>query len=409
MDAMTSTGSGDGEVVQKTTNPKPTNPLTPYKRVTLKVGSALLVDDQTGGLRKDWLMTLCADISALRENGCEVLVVSSGAIALGRAILGLGQGPLTLEKSQAAASAGQIALGQAWAHALQAHAIAAGQILITPNITEERRYFLNARTTIQTLLKLGAVPVINENDSVATAEIRFGDNDRLSGRVAAMVEADVLVILSDVDGLYDVPPSETAAGAGPGRHIARVKKITSKILTMAGATANTNARGGMVTKLAAAQTATKSGIAMIIARGHDPHPLGALMAGARHTLFTPDVATRAARKRWILGALHVAGTVTIDGGAAEAIKSGKSLLPVGVRSVSGEFCRGDPISIIGPTGAELARGLVGMDHEDANRAKGKKGPVIAQMFGPGHRTELVHADNLVPIDTDDETLEEATS
>ncbi|NOZ33097.1 MAG: glutamate 5-kinase [Alphaproteobacteria bacterium] len=380
-----------------THNTKTLNPLARFKRITIKIGSALLVNDLTGTLKQSWLESLCADIFALRQNGFELLVVSSGAIALGRGILGLRSGALALEQSQAAASVGQIALGQAWASALQAHDLAAGQILITPNITEERRYFLNARTSINTLLELGAVPVINENDSVATAEIRYGDNDRLSARVAAMVEADALVILSDVDGLYDAPPDQAAKGTSPARHVPRVEKITPQILAMAGTTSNNNARGGMVTKLAAAQTATKSGTAMLIAKGTKLHPLAGLMKGGRHTLFVPDPATRAARKRWILGALQVAGTVTIDPGAAEALKKGKSLLPVGVRHVSGDFSRGDPISIVGPDATELARGLAGLGSNEATKAMGKKGPEISKMFGPGHRTELVHADNLVLV------------
>lgn len=367
------------------------NVLSSYKRLVVKVGSALLVDAETGQLRRDWLKSLAADIAMLRASEKQIVLVSSGAIALGRRLLGLQGKSLVLEQEQAAASVGQIALSQAWADILQVHEIVTGQILITPNITEERRYFLNARTTITTLLNMGAVPIINENDSVATAEIRYGDNDRLSARVAAMIEADCLILLSDVDGLYSAPPAQE-----PGaQHLPLVRAITPEIIAMAGGAANHLSRGGMVTKIEAGKIATGSGTAMIIAKGTADAPLSALIKGGRHTLFQPAQGPAAARKRWILGSLAVAGEVRVDLGAAKALTSGKSLLPIGVTAVKGAFSRGDAISVIGPDGAELARGLSSYDSDDAKRAKGKRGAAIAEMFGFGHRIELIHADNLV--------------
>ncbi len=369
--------------------------LAPYRRLTIKVGSALLVDDKTDGLRADWLVSLAQDIADLKAEGREILIVSSGAISLGRRILGLRAKTLHLEQSQAAASAGQIALSQAWRDALGKHDITTGQILITPNITEERRYYLNARTTIRTLLGLGAIPIINENDSVATAEIRYGDNDRLSARVAVMVEADCLILLSDVDGLYSAPPASNPEAA----HVPLVTAITPQIEAMAGGAANHLSRGGMTTKLEAGRIATKSGTAMIITRGSDPHPLAALAEGARHTLFAAAQSPSAARKRWILGALDVYGTIHIDAGAVRALESGKSLLPIGVTRIIGGFSRGDAVSIVGPDGIEVARGLAGMSTEEANIAKGKKSQAITEMVGIGNRTEMVHADNLALLST----------
>src|SRR3954470_7292625 len=270
-----------------------TNALAPYKRLTIKVGSALLVDGKTGKLRSAWLRSLSEDIAALKAAGTEIVIVSSGAIALGRRLLKLDAIALPLEQSQAAASAGQIALSQAWAEALGRHGIVTGQILITPNITEERRYYLNARTTIATLLSLGAVPIINENDSVATAEIRYGDNDRLSARVATMIEADCLVLLSDVDGLYTAPPDKDPSA----KHIAHVGAITPDIEAMAGGAASHLSRGGMTTKIEAGKIATQAGTAMIIANGTAAHPLRALTEGGRHTLFQPVQSRAQARKR----------------------------------------------------------------------------------------------------------------
>jgi glutamate 5-kinase len=372
-------------------------PLAPHRRITIKIGSALLVD-KTGRLRAPWLAALAEDIAALKSEGREIVVVSSGAIALGRGLLGLSAVALTLEQSQAAASAGQIALSQAWAEALGRHGIVTGQILITPNITEERRYFLNARTTIKTLLGLGAVPIINENDSVATAEIRYGDNDRLSARVATMVEADLLVLLSDIDGLYTAPPAKDPTAT----LIPEVKSITPAIEAMAGGAASHLSRGGMTTKIEAGKIATQAGTAMIIAKGTEPHPLRALAEGGLHTLFHPVSNRAQSRKRWIMGTLTLAGTVRVDAGAARALRQGRSLLPIGVTRITGEFERGDTIAILDPDGRELARGLSGLDSEDARLVMGKRSDTIGELLGVGNRAEMVHRDNLVLLGTQDD-------
>jgi glutamate 5-kinase len=367
------------------------NPLWPYGRITVKIGSGLVADPVTGGVNMRWLASLAADMDALRANGRDIVIVSSGAIALGRHILKLDRQTLTLEQSQAAAAVGQIALSRAWEESLGEFGIVTGQILITPNITEERRYYLNARTTITTLLQLGAVPIINENDTVATAEIRYGDNDRLSARVATMVEAECLVLLSDVDGLYSAPPGRGA----DVQHLPLVEEITPKIEAMAGGAASHLSRGGMTTKIEAGKIATKAGTAMIIARGTELHPLRALWKGGRHTLFKP-VQTRAqARKRWIMGTLEVAGVIGIDDGARKALLEGKSLLPVGVTKVKGTFARGDAVSIVDAQGEEVARGLVGIDSADAQLVKGKNSARAAEILGEHARSELVHRDNLV--------------
>ncbi|QYO76691.1 glutamate 5-kinase [Devosia salina] len=366
------------------------NPLAPYRRITIKIGSALLVD-KAGRLRAQWLAGLAEDIAALKAEGRDIVIVSSGAIALGRGLLGLSALALTLEQSQAAASAGQIALSQAWAEALGRHGIVTGQILITPNITEERRYYLNARTTIQTLLGLGAIPIINENDSVATAEIRYGDNDRLSARVATMIEADLLVLLSDIDGLYTAPPAKDPSAA----HIPVVEAITPAIEAMAGGAASHLSRGGMTTKVEAGKIATLAGTAMVIAKGTEDHPLRRLTEGGLHTLFKPATTRAQSRKRWIMGTLAVAGTVKVDAGAARALALGKSLLPIGVTRITGAFERGDTIAIINPDGREIARGLVGLDSEDARLVMGKRSDTIVELLGMDSRAELVHRDNLV--------------
>ncbi|MET0438491.1 MAG: glutamate 5-kinase [Devosia sp.] len=366
------------------------NALAPYRRITIKIGSALLVD-KAGKLRKAWLDDLAEDIAALKAEGRDIVVVSSGAIALGRGLLGLSAVSLTLEQSQAAASAGQISLSQAWAEALARHSIVTGQILITPNITEERRYYLNARTTVTTLLGLGAIPIFNENDSVATAEIRYGDNDRLSARVATMIEADCLVLLSDIDGLYTAPPAKDPNA----QHIPVVESITPAIEAMAGGAASHLSRGGMTTKVEAGKIATLAGTAMVIAKGTETHPLKALTEGGRHTLFHPARSRAQARKRWIMGTLTVAGTLQVDAGAASALKQGRSLLPIGVTKVTGEFERGDTVAIVDPDGREIARGLVGLDSQDARLAMGKRSSTVVELLGIGSRSELIHRDNMV--------------
>ncbi|HZY50413.1 MAG TPA: glutamate 5-kinase [Devosia sp.] len=367
--------------------------LAPYRRLTVKIGSATIVDSASGRVRTEWLAALAEDLAGLKSRGVSLVVVSSGAIALGRGILGLTGANLTLEQQQAAASAGQIALSQAWAESLGKHGIVTGQILITPNITEERRYFLNARTTITTLLSLGAIPIINENDSVATAEIRYGDNDRLSARVATMIEADCLVLLSDIDGLYTAPPHKDPAA----RHLPYVAQITPEIEAMAGGAASHLSRGGMTTKIEAGKIATLAGTAMIIAKGTGLHPLAALQKDGAHTLFAAAESRAQARKRWIMGTLEPAGQIYVDAGAVRALLDGKSLLPIGVTRVKGEFVRGDAVSILDPDGREIARGLVALDRADADQVKGKNSKATAEALGLGARAELVHRDNLVVL------------
>lgn len=364
--------------------------LENYRRVVIKIGSALLVDRRTG-LKKSWLDALCADIAALRAKGVEVLVVSSGAIALGRTVLDLPAGALKLEESQAAAAVGQIVLARAWSESLSTHAIVAGQILLTLGDTEERRRYLNARATIGQLLKLGSVPIINENDTVATTEIRYGDNDRLAARVATMVGADLLVLLSDIDGLYTAPPHVDPNA----RFLETVAEITPEIEAMAGGAASELSRGGMRTKIDAGKIATTAGCAMIIASGKPDHPLAAIEAGARSSWFAPSGSPVTARKTWIAGQLLPAGSLSIDAGAETALRSGKSLLPAGVRQVTGSFSRGDTIAIIGASGREIARGLAGYDADEARQIAGKKSAEIAAILGYAGRTAMVHRDDLV--------------
>jgi glutamate 5-kinase len=365
--------------------------LADFRRIVVKVGSSLLVDAQAGRLREAWLASLTEDLAALHRERRDILVVSSGAIALGRAVLKLAAGPLKLEDSQAAAAVGQIALARTWTQALSRHDITAGQILVTLGDTEERRRYLNARSTIATLLQWRAVPVINENDTVATTEIRYGDNDRLAARVATMVSADLLVLLSDVDGLYDAPP-EAAASA---RHVPYVARVTPEIEAMAGAAGSELSRGGMLTKLEAARIATSAGTHMIIASGRVEHPLRAIAQGARSTWFLTAANPVTARKKWIGGALEPKGTLTIDAGAVAALRRGKSLLPAGVVRVDGAFARGDAVVIRGPDGSEIGRGLCAYDAEDAQKITGRSSADIAAILGFSGRTEIVHRDDLV--------------
>jgi glutamate 5-kinase len=365
--------------------------LADFRRIVVKVGSSLLVDAQAGRLKEAWLASLTADLAALHRDRRDLLVVSSGAIALGRAVLKLPGGPLKLEDSQAAAAVGQIALARTWTEALSRHDITAGQILVTLGDTEERRRYLNARSTIDTLLQWRAVPVINENDTVATSEIRYGDNDRLAARVATMVSADLMVLLSDVDGLYDAPP-DTIASA---RHVPYVARLTPEIEAMAGAAGSELARGGMQTKLEAARIATNAGTHMVIASGRIEHPLRAIAEGARCTWFLTAANPITARKKWIGGALEPKGTLTIDTGAVAALRRGKSLLPAGVVRVDGAFARGDAVVIRGPDGAEIGRGLCAYDAEDAQKIVGRSSANIATILGFSGRTEIVHRDDLV--------------
>jgi len=365
--------------------------LADFRRVVVKVGSSLLVDTQAGGLKESWLASLAADLAEIHRGNRDVLVVSSGAIALGRAVLKLAGGPLKLEDSQAAAAVGQIALARTWTEALSRHGIIAGQVLVTLGDTEERRRYLNARSTIDTLLQWRAIPVINENDTVATSEIRYGDNDRLAARVATMVSADLLVLLSDVDGLYDKPPGTDQAA----RHIARVERITPEIEAMAGVAPSELSRGGMQTKIEAARIATGGGTHMVIASGRRDHPLRAIAEGAPCTWFLTPANPVTARKKWIAGALEPKGALTIDAGAVAALRRGKSLLPAGVVGVEGSFARGDAVIIRGPGGAEIGRGLCAYDAEDARKIRGRSSANIASILGFRGRAEMVHRDDLV--------------
>ncbi|HEY5166565.1 MAG TPA: glutamate 5-kinase [Pseudolabrys sp.] len=365
--------------------------LKDFHRIVVKVGSSLLVDSSAGGLNRDWLASLAADLAALHQDKRDVLVVSSGAIALGRAVLKLPGGQLKLEDSQAAAAVGQIALARSWSEVLSAHAITAGQVLVTLGDTEERRRYLNARSTIDKLLEWRCVPVINENDTVATSEIRYGDNDRLAARVATMVSAGLLVLLSDVDGLYDKPPGSGA----DAKRVPVVARISPEIEAMAGASDSEFARGGMFTKIEAAKIATTAGTHMVIASGRVPHPLQAIAQGAACTWFLTPANPVTARKKWIAGSLEPRGALVIDAGAVKALRSGKSLLPAGVIKVEGSFGRGDSVLVRGPDGAEIGRGLIAYDVDEADKIKGRSSADVLLILGYGGRTEMIHRDDLV--------------
>ena len=363
--------------------------LAGCRRIVIKIGSALLVDRKSG-LKKAWLDAMCTDIAALAARGVEVLVVSSGAIAMGRTVLDLPSGALKLEESQAAAAVGQIALARAWSEALGAHGITAGQVLVTLQDTEERRRYLNARSTIAKLLEWRSVPVINENDTVATNEIRFGDNDRLAARVATMMSADLLVLLSDVDGLYDKPPGQAGA-----KRVPVVARITPEIEAMAGVSESETARGGMLTKIEAGKIATTAGTHMIIASGHVEHPLQAIADGAPCTWFLTPANPVTARKKWIAGSLEPRGALHIDAGAVRALRLGKSLLPAGVVKVDGSFERGDAVVVRGPDGHEIGRGLIAYDAVDADKVKRLSSADVKMILGFDGRTEMIHRDDLV--------------
>jgi glutamate 5-kinase len=364
--------------------------LAPFRRIVVKIGSALLVDPKKG-LRRTWLESLGEDVARLASEGKQVLLVSSGAIALGRTLLKLPRGPLKLEESQAAAAVGQIALSRTYSEILGRHGLETGQILLTFGDTEERRRYLNARATIETLLSFRAVPVINENDTVATAEIRYGDNDRLAARVATMTGADLLVLLSDVDGLYTAAPQIDPEA----RHIPVVEAITPAIEAMAGAPASELSRGGMRTKVDAGRMATGAGTAMIITLGSRLYPLSAIERGERSTLFKPVGTIGAARKRWIVGQMNPGGRLVVDEGAVAALKSGKSLLPAGVTRVEGRFQRGDAIRVCDPSGHEIGRGLVAYDCEDAAKIARRRTSELAEILGYQPRAAMIHRDDLV--------------
>jgi len=361
------------------------------KRLIIKIGSALLVDEKTGKIRNNWLTGLAKEIANLKSQGTSVVVVSSGAIAVGRSHLELSSGILALEQKQASAATGQIRLAHAWQEALAHHNITVAQILLTPSDTEERRRHLNARATIETLLNLGAIPVINENDTVATEEIRYGDNDRLAARVAQMISADTLILLSDVDGLYDGDPQKHSEA----KLILEVHNITPQIEAMAGNSSSTYSSGGMVTKLEAAKIAMAAGCSMAIVDGKAADIIERLKAGSSCTWFIPKSEPLTARKRWIAGSVTSSGSITIDRGALDALKLGKSLLPAGVQDVEGSFERGDVVSIRVIDGEIIGLGLSAYSSEDALLICGRKSRDIEGILGYRGRDEMVHRDDLV--------------
>jgi glutamate 5-kinase len=360
------------------------------RRIVIKTGSALITDRATGHVKTEWLNALMDDIAELAKAGKQVIVVSSGSIALGRRALKLPKGPLGLEHSQAAAAVGQISLAHAYQEVAAAHGLTAAQILLTLGDTEERRRYLNARNTIEVLLSLKAIPVVNENDTVATAEIRYGDNDRLSARVASMVSADCLVLLSDVDGLYTAPPNDNAGA----KHIPLVSEITPEIEAMAGDAGTELSKGGMRTKIEAGKIVLASGGNMVIASGKIMHPLRAIAEGARTTWFIAKSDPVTAKKRWISGQLVPTGQVFLDAGAEKALLSGKSLLPAGVTRVEGSFDRGEAVVIRSADGRELGRGLIAYASGDARRIIGKHSSEVAAILGFEGRTTLIHRDDM---------------
>lgn len=367
------------------------------KRLVVKIGSALLVDRKTG-LRTGWLSALAEDVAAAKARGADVILVSSGSIALGRGVLGLADGPLALEQSQAAAAVGQIRLARAYEEVLAPHGITTGQVLVTLEDTEDRRRYLNSRATMETLLSLGVVPIVNENDTVATDEIRYGDNDRLAARVAQMLGADVLVLLSDIDGLYDADPRSNPNA----NHIPEVRKLTPDIVAMAGGvnTAAGVGSGGMATKLDAARIGMTAGCSTLITLGTHASaagPIAAVTSGAKGTWFIADLTPETARRQWLAGALRPTGSVRVDAGAARALKSGKSLLAAGVTSVAGRFERGDAVDVIDPDGTTIARGVSAYSSEDATRLIGRKSDEFEAILGYRGRPALIHVDDMVLV------------
>lgn len=367
------------------------DPLAAARRLIVKIGSALLVDAARGEIRRAWLDALADDIAALRGDGVEVIIVTSGSIAVGRTHLKLPKGPLKLEEKQAAAATGQIRLAHAYQETLARHGLSVAQVLLTLDDSEERRRYLNASSTMRTLLRLGAIPVVNENDTVATAEIRFGDNDRLAARVAQMISADTLILLSDIDGLYTGDPRKDA----DARLVPLVEEMTPQIEAMAGAAPEGYSSGGMVTKLVAARIAMGAGCRMAIADGKRLNPLKALREGGRCTWFVPRANPRTARKDWIAGTLKPSGTLVIDAGAEKALSAGKSLLPAGVVRVEGSFERGDAVRVQSLDGRVLAQGLVAYSAGDASRIAGHKSGEIEDLLGYRGRDEMIHRDDLV--------------
>ena len=369
--------------------------LSTFRRLVVKVGSSLLVDDQ-GALNRDWLEKLAEDIAALAREGHEILVVSSGAIAIGSSVIGINKKRARLEDLQAAAAAGQVQLVHAYQEALRSHDISVAQVLLTPDDTEDRRRFLNARRTFGKLIERSVIPVINENDTVATTEICYGDNDRLAARIAQLVMADALVLLSDVDGFYTADPGADENA----EHIPIVTSIDSDTLAMAGETRSDVGTGGMATKVQAASIATHAGCSTIIASGVIPHPLKALNEGARCTVFRATATPAAARKQWLAGLLEVSGELHIDQGAAKALRDGSSLLPVGVAKVIGNFRRGDVVALKDLSGVQIGRGLAEYSADDATRLVGVRSDQIENVLGYRERATMVHRDELVLFDND---------
>lgn len=363
--------------------------LSAARRVVVKIGSALLVDRATGQLRQDWLAALARDVVWLKSLGVDVVLVSSGSIALGRGVLGLPSTTLALEQSQAAAAVGQIRLARAYEEVLAPHGITTGQVLVTLEDSTDRRRYLNSRATMEMLIGLGVVPIVNENDTVATDEIRYGDNDRLAAQVAVTVGADQLVLLSDVDGFYSANPQQDP----DARHFPVIDRITPQIEAMAGDAGSGLSKGGMKTKLMAARTATSAGCAMAITEGSVMRPLQALEQGARATWFTATEDPQAARKRWI-AAMKPRGEVKLDAGAARALASGKSLLPAGVTAVTGRFGRGDPVAILGPDGAALGQGLIRYTAAETTLIRGHRSDEIETLLGYPGRAALIHRDDM---------------
>jgi len=368
--------------------------LNDLRRLVVKIGSSLLTDPE-GRLDRGWLQSLADDVAELRQGGREILIVSSGAVAVGSEVLGIDRHRARLEGLQAAAAAGQVQLVHAYQEALAKHGIRAAQVLLTPDDTEVKRRFLNARGTLEKLLEHDVVPVINENDTVATDELRYGDNDRLAARVAQTVMADGLVLLSDVDGFYSKDPRTDSSA----EFISMLTSIDDEHIAMAGGSGSAMGSGGMATKLQAAKIATHAGCATIIASGVDAHPLRSLAGGARHTLFTAPESPKAARKQWLAGVLDVRGELSLDDGAVDALRNGKSLLPVGLVGVSGTFRRGDAVSIKCKNGGELGRGLAAYSSDEATAIKGCRSDQIETVLGYRGRSVLVHRDDMVLFDT----------
>ena len=364
--------------------------LANARRVVIKIGSALFVDQQTGAMNRAWLEGVCADVAEMRRAGKDIVIVSSGAVALGRRELNISR-RLQLEEKQAAAAAGQIVLAHAYQEILRGFGITAAQVLLTLDDSERRERYLNASRTLLTLLGYGAVPVINENDTVATQELRYGDNDRLSARVAQMVSAECLVLLSDVDGLYTADPRRDPAA----RHVEEVTEVTREVLDMAGGPGSSHGSGGMRTKLEAARIAVGAGCRMCIASGHVSRPISALLQGGKATWFLPSATPGAARKQWIAGTLKPKGTLRVDAGAERALAGGRSLLPAGVTAVDGPFGRGDAVSVVAADGREIARGLTAYPVDEAAQIVGRRSGDIQEILGYSGGDEIIHRDDLV--------------